>query len=422
MKNYVDISDSLKFAKISGDYNKIHIDEKFAKKFFFKYCVAHGVNILVLGLSKFLKKNYKNNIFIKELDIKFINYIEIGEKFRILIYKNRIIVKNDINNKLEIKINYMKFKKKHMDSKLTALQGEKYYFDNLINKDLITELLNLTKNVGSHIFGNGSLILEIHTKTQKNGKTRSSFNKIKKNVFDYYQISKNYKINCLVVKIEPYKNEVFKMKLNKKLKKYLKGKTILIFGSNGILGSFTKNYLSKYRTNLHLVNKTKKHTNSSLVKNYSLNIEDFSNIKKILNNSYPDYIFYFISPKIFRNNNNNINKKIYYLYKYYFVIFFNKILKILKNFNKKVFIFYPSTAALNEKKRSFKFSREYKITKRLGELLCKKQESKKIIPLSYRIDQIKSPQNYNIAGFYEGYSIKVLKKHINDFLIKSQSY
>ena len=64
MKNLIDIKDNLKFAQISGDYNKIHIDEKFAKKFFFKYCVAHGVNIVALGLSKFLKMNRKNNFFI----------------------------------------------------------------------------------------------------------------------------------------------------------------------------------------------------------------------------------------------------------------------------------------------------------------------------------------------------------------------
>ena len=46
--------------------------------------------------------------------------------------------------------------------------------------------------------------------------------------------------------------------------------------------------------------------------------------------------------------------------------------------------------------------------------------TKKIIPISYRIDQIKSPQNYNIAGFYEGSSTRILKKYIDDFFLKSQ--
>ena len=68
----------------------------------------------------------------------------------------------------------------------------------------------------------------------------------------------------------------------------------------------------------------------------------------------------------------------------------------------------------------FKYSKEYKLTKYLGEKLCKTKKSKKIIPISYRIDQIKSPQNYNIAGFYEGSSTRTLKKYIDDFLLKSQ--
>tara|TARA_B100000470_G_C19516034_1_gene269673 strand:- start:18 stop:308 length:291 start_codon:yes stop_codon:yes gene_type:complete len=95
-------------------------------------------------------------------------------------------------------------------------------------------------------------------------------------------------------------------------------------------------------------------------------------------------------------------------------------LKIIKNFKKKIFIFFPSTVALDEKNKSFKYSREYKTTKYLGEKLCKTRKSKKIIPISYRIDQIKSPQNYNIAGFYEGSSTRTLKKYIDDFLLKSQ--
>lgn len=70
--------------------------------------------------------------------------------------------------------------------------------------------------------------------------------------------------------------------------------------------------------------------------------------------------------------------------------------------------------------KSFKFSKEYKITKQLGEQLCRAKKSQRIVPISYRIDQIRSPQNYNIAGFYEGSSTRALKKYIDDFLLKSQ--
>ena len=108
------------------------------------------------------------------------------------------------------------------------------------------------------------------------------------------------------------------------------------------------------------------------------------------------------------------------LYKYYYVTVFYKILNLLKEFEKRIFIFYPSSVALNEKGTSFKYSKEYKKTKELGEKVCKLNLSKKIFPISYRIDQIKSPQNYNIAGFYEGSSEKILKTYIDNFLARSQ--
>ena len=144
----------------------------------------------------------------------------------------------------------------------------------------------------------------------------------------------------------------------------------------------------------------------------------FFNLNKILKKSNPDYIFYFISPKILKNNKKTINKKLYNLYKFYYVKTFKKILELLKKFKKKIYIFYPSTVALN-KNDHYKFIKEYKITKRLGEQLCRSKRSKKLIPIAYRIDQIKSPQNYNIAGFYEGKSTKILQKYIDDFLLKS---
>ena len=413
------IKDNIKFAKISGDQNKIHIDKNYAKNFFFKNCVVHGANLVALGLSKFFKKNSRNCFFINELDIKFINYIEIGEKFVIEVLKDKVIVKNNINDKLEIKIKYKKSKEKYKIKRQNKLTGNKYYFSNLLNQDLVKQLLNLTKKIGTDIFGNGSLILKISVKSQYNNTNKSHFEKINKNAFNYFLISKDYKINCLVIKIKPYKRDKFKIKLNKGLKKYLKDKSVIIFGSNGTLGSFTKNYLSKYGTKLHLVNRIKNQKSSLSINYYGLKNLNFLNIKKIIKKANPDYVFYYASPKIVRNNKKNINKELFNLYRHYYVTVFYKILNLLKKFEKKIFIFYPSSVALNEKSTSFKYSKEYRKTKELGERVCKLNFSKKIFPISYRIDQIKSPQNYNIAGFYEGSSERILKKYIDNFLIKS---
>ena len=337
MKNCIDINDNLKFSQISGDYNKIHINDRYAKKFFFKYCVAHGVNIVALCLSKFLKKNYKYFFLIDKLDIKFNNYIEINEKFEIKIYKNKIIVKNNINDKLEIKIKYKKFKKKPKFNESTKLKGKSYYFNNLLNKNLINELLILTKKVGTDVFGDGSLILKIFLQFQNNGEKKNTIHRINQNAFNYYISSEEYKVQCLIIKIQPYKKENFKIKLNNKFKKHLRNKSVLIFGSDGTLGSFTQEYLCKYKSNLHLVSKNKNEISSS--KHYMLKKISFFNLNKILKKSNPDYIFYFISPKILKNNKKTINKKLYNLYKFYYVKTFKKILELLKKFKKKYIFF-----------------------------------------------------------------------------------
>ena len=43
--------DTKLFSIISGDKNKIHLSKRFAKKFFFKEPIAHGVLVVLICLS-----------------------------------------------------------------------------------------------------------------------------------------------------------------------------------------------------------------------------------------------------------------------------------------------------------------------------------------------------------------------------------
>ena len=43
------------FINLSNDKNKIHFDKKYAKKFFFKEPIAHGINIINFALAEFIK-------------------------------------------------------------------------------------------------------------------------------------------------------------------------------------------------------------------------------------------------------------------------------------------------------------------------------------------------------------------------------
>ena len=56
----LNIEDNKKFSKKSGDKNKIHINESYAKRFFIKKPIAHGANVLIKA---FKHKNFLKNKF-----------------------------------------------------------------------------------------------------------------------------------------------------------------------------------------------------------------------------------------------------------------------------------------------------------------------------------------------------------------------
>ena len=74
-KNFFIISkaEGKKFAKISGDYNKIHIDEKVGYNSIYGNIVCHGVLVLLKFLKKvpsesgYLAKFFETYKFIKSL-------------------------------------------------------------------------------------------------------------------------------------------------------------------------------------------------------------------------------------------------------------------------------------------------------------------------------------------------------------------
>lgn len=97
------------FKNLSGDKNLIHTSRKFAKNFFFKEPIVHGVDLAIRGICKFLKKK-KNNIIIDQIKINFKNFTCIDENFKIHVKKNRVIISNALNTKIEIDISFRKSK------------------------------------------------------------------------------------------------------------------------------------------------------------------------------------------------------------------------------------------------------------------------------------------------------------------------
>jgi len=111
-----------KFSKISGDYNKIHIDEKTGYKSIFGNNICHGMLIILIFLKKInFKKKYKFNLNIKFIRPFFYNskitYIKKNNRNKIeyiLLQNNKskakIIIAYNTNNK-NFNLTYEKKKK-----------------------------------------------------------------------------------------------------------------------------------------------------------------------------------------------------------------------------------------------------------------------------------------------------------------------
>ena len=379
----ISLEKSKSFAKISGDKNLIHLDKKFSSKFFFSEPIVHGANLAIIALKQKFKKT---NLKFDSITFDFKNYVNIDEKFEIIHLKNSIKIQNNINKKLIItfgKSLKLKFKE------------EKIY-----------EILKyISKLIGTKIIGNGAIIfkIKIENLNVKYSDKKIKIRKINENIKLIDIVIENFAIEIICGKTKPFKPKLNKFKLNKNIINKIKNKKFLFIGPSSDIAKILINSIKKYsivsKFSFRLENKSKS------IKN------NFFKLKKILLNNY-DYIFYMSSVRILHDDKNN--KELFLTYKYIYFDFFKLLVDYISNKKDNCKIFYPSTFALNNKKK-FKNIKSYLAAKEKAERLCKKINYKNTVYCP-RIPQMKSRSNYNILGFYEGQELFKIKKYLINFI------
>lgn len=398
------------FSNLSKDYNQIHLNKKFASKFFVKEPIVHGINLVIFALSEFLKKK-KNEIIITNISLNFRNFILVNEEFNYSIFKKKIIIFNKFHNKLEILIDYKILNKKNKNFYKIKTNKNNFFkskFKKLKNPDLINQLIYISYYIGTIKPGNGALILNIKLNfNKKNSSNIKPFvEKRIKSIFIVGYQNNFFNIKIIACKLLSYKKQLKKLKFKSSILRKLKGKKILVFGLSSDLSERFNNEFVK-KSGCKLLNHS-----------FRINLEkpNISNKQKIILRkkvleTKPDYVFYFSSPKIFYDEKKN--KKLYNYYKTIFVDYFKFLVKLIIENKIKSKIFYPSTCFLNDKKKYIRYQ-SYLSTKEIAEKFCKSKKNRKIITC-IRLPKLMSRSNYNLLGYYEGENIKSLDKYFEKF-------
>ena len=349
----IDINQNKRYANLSKDFNKIHIDRLYAKKFFVKKPICHGTNIVIKILKKLKIKK------VSSLNITFHNFVNIKEEFFFKKIKNKI---NIFNKEKKITIKYNNKKKLS-------------FSDIKIHLNLIS---NYVGNFKKNKFP--SIILNVDLEYMYSKKPVKKFIKIRKNIYKLIIINNFIKSEILFAKLQP--KPIIKIKFKKKK---MLGK-VLIFGQYSDLGNYTFNYLKSKGYNVEFFKKYFTKLNK---------IEDKLNKYKKYN-----YIFYFLTSKI-------VPFKKKYDFENYHI--FKKICNFYLKDNSK--IFYPSSKYIDDKKKEYKHYIDSKIK---SEKFIDSLNSKNVE--YFRLPQLKSSQTYNLFGEYQGEKINFIKKYIDKFI------
>ena len=407
--------DGLKYSKISGDTNKIHIDNLTGYNSIFGEKICHGTLVLIKILEKIdlLKIINDKNLFY--INFNFAKYFKYQHPISVIKNKNIFNIyqedqkKLTINFSLKKKIDFSNFKKKNnivtfypkknknifniykkkqKKLKINFSLKKKIDFSNFKKKhsivtfypkknkkisDIFIILNNLSKYVGTVYPGRFSIISEINIYFNKHSylfdnKLKIISKKIDPRlpIIENQLTFKNYLVQFkslerpIVKNNKKIDNKLLRNKINK-----IKYNALIIGGSQGI-GKDVLNILSDNHNIKKFVtyNKNKISKKSNTIYPIKFNVFDKINtLDKIIEANSPLKIYYFASPKIYFDNTLPLSIK--KNYKFIFLNFPSLLLERYKN--KNITLFYPSTSNILENRNSYyskiKKNAEHKIKK-----------------------------------------------------------
>lgn len=389
-KILIGYKEGIRFAKLSRDFNKIHIDKNYGYNSLFGENIIHGMLAVII----FLKK-IKTREIIKSFSLN-LNFISP------LFYNKNIILKKQIHNHNEIKYSLIQNGK----VSIRIILKNKYKLKNLkknslkfLDKDLIKILYKISWYTGMVYPGENSLIRNINIDKYENLESNGEIN-IKSKLLDKRLpiinntlTFKSYKVNFETIKRPVVKRKKIKLvkSLIEKIKKLRKN--VLIIGASQGIGQDLFDILKINKKIIKIVtynrNFIKSNKKDIIVKKVNI-LANTTFIDKIISRYHPMIIFYFPTPKILFDKKIEPGKEKEFK-KFYVTV---PLMILRKNKKKNISFFYPSTKYIDVEKNS-KYSKIKKIAEKKITKFCKTNK----IPLSiHRFPAINSRQSISIIN------------------------
>ncbi|MDC3345193.1 SDR family NAD(P)-dependent oxidoreductase [Flavobacteriaceae bacterium] len=459
--------DQHEFAKFSGDYNPLHLDQVASRRFIHGQLVVHGIHLIFWSLDA-LFETFTGKASILELDVKFISPVYLGHKIKVEViaeqdscYKLNLIDDYKILVKILIKLGPIqkaapiiikdkipaKLKPELLEDKDFSLNiaGQiplmlcriylKNNFPYLFKSAVISELsiiLATTRLVGMKCPGENSIYSGLSFSTSE---THNYGNELryKVNNFDerFGLIDLNINASNIQGRIKaflrpkPQKQLTFQEIKEKYGSNDLEGRHALIIGGSRGIGEITAKYFAAngakvsitYNSGIKDADRIVQEINDSstcTASCYQFNVAEPKKIYQLFENSeMPDLLFYFATPRIGKSEKKQFNLDKFHLFNSFYIDGFIEVFEQLNQHIKH--IFYPSTIFIESKPSGMW---EYISSKMAGELICNyiENEYPEVSIFKPRIPKVVTDQTIGLLRLELNNTESVMVTFYEDFI------
>jgi MaoC like domain/short chain dehydrogenase len=459
------LEDQKVFATYSGDWNPIHIDPVYARRYPSGNAIVHGIHALLWAMNSWSKKTPKK-VGIDKIHVRFVNPINLGDEVVC-----RVIENDDCRVKLELCVESKKVLLLDFSIEQTNIsvaqpidgtahpfevpatlqigdlhgktgawpldieyQQTKYLFPELSNVtslNFIAVLVHTSRLIGMTCPGLNSLYSELELSRTTNEDVRSFKYKVLNTDkrFGLASIETSGggflgKAHAFLRKPPINQSDFTEIKKHVSTKAFSGQKVLVIGGSRG-LGELTAKYLAAGGADVCLtyfqgesdakrvVNEIKESCGNAYA--FKFDIEKSFEPELIFPDNWrPTGLFYFATPAIFLGDRIGFSSNLLNQFSYFYITaFINIVEKLYKSGLRKAF--YPSSVALNELPIDMA---EYSIAKVGGELACeilmKRHKDMKIF--FPRLPRLETDQTVSLLPVNNLESLPIMSAAINEMM------